>query len=325
MRSLSGIKPSGTLHLGNYFGALQQYISLQHETDGFYFIADYHTLNIHPAPETLTENTYGIILDYLALGLNPEKCTLFLQSDVPEVTELSFILSNVAPMGLLDRMHAFKDAQDKGKQINLGLYSYPVLMAADILLYDSDIVPIGRDQKQHVEVTRDLAAKFNQLYDEEVFKLPEPRILESVAVVPGTDGQKMSKSYDNCVEMFAPEKVLKKQIMGIVTDSTPLEEPKDPDTCNVFALYKLFADESSIEEMRKKYLAGGFGYGHAKKELLGVVLDYFKPFRQKREELLNNMDYVKSKLKEGGRKARLVAIEKMKQVKKACGLVGNIY
>lgn len=324
MRCLSGIKPTGILHIGNYFGAISQYLELQEETEGFYFIADYHTLNIHPKPGELTSNTYDIFIDYLALGLNPEKSVIFLQSDIPEVTELTFILSNVTPMALLQRAHAYKDKTDKGEAVNHGLFSYPVLMAADILLYDTDIVPVGQDQKQHVEFARDIAIKFNQQYGE-ILKLPEPRILETVAVVPGIDGRKMSKSYENTIEMFASEKDLKKQIMSIVTDSTPLEEPKNPDTCNVFALYKLFVDKSALEEMRKNYLSGGYGYGHAKKALLEAVLEYFKPYRQKRDELKNNMDYVAKLLKEGSMKAREYAINKMKQVKKAVGLVGNIY
>lgn len=324
MRSLSGIQPSGTLHIGNYFGAIKQFIENQNKYEGFYFVADYHALTSHPKAENLTKNTYDIILDYLALGLDPEKSTIFLQSDVPEHTELTWFLTNVTPVALLERAHSYKDKTSKGIAANHGLFTYPVLMAADILMYDPDIVPVGKDQKQHVEITRDIAIKFNNSYSE-IFKLPEPKIMESVAVVPGTDGQKMSKSYNNTIEMFASKKQLKKQVMGIVTDSTPLEEPKDPETCNVFALYKLFASKEKQEEMRQNYLAGNYGYGHAKKELLNTILEYFAPYREKREELENNMDYVKQVLADGAKKARTIAIEKIKTIKKELGLVGNIY
>jgi len=271
MRSLSGIQPSGTLHIGNYFGAIKQFIENQGTYEGFYFVADYHALTSSPEPAALRKNTYDIILDYMALGLDPKISTILLQSDIPEVTELAWILSNVTPVALLERAHSYKDKIAKGIAANQGLFFYPVLMAADILIYDSDIVPVGKDQKQHVEITRDIAIKFNSIYGD-IFKLPQEVIKESVAVVPGTDGQKMSKTYQNTIEMFAPEKELKKQIMKIVTDSTPLEEPKDPDKCNVFALYKLFADETQIKDIRNKYESGNFGYGHAKKNFLLLCL-----------------------------------------------------
>ncbi len=325
MRSLSGIKPTGILHLGNYFGAARQFVEMQDKYEGFYFIADYHTLNTSPDPEVLRSNTMDIVLDYLAFGLDPEKSTIFLQSQVPEVTELAFILGNVTPMGLLQRAHSYKDRMAKGEAINLGLFYYPLLMAADILLYDSEAVPVGKDQKQHVEIARDIALKFNQQYEEEIFTIPEPFIPEGAAVVPGCDGRKMSKSYQNTIEMFAGKKALKKQIMGIVTDSTPLEDPKDPEACNVFALYKLFASPEKVEQMANNYRNGGFGYGHAKKELLNAVMEYFGPMRDRREELLNNMDYVEKVLQEGAQKARDYAIEKIKKVKRAVGLVGSIY
>ncbi len=324
MRSLSGIQPSGTLHLGNYFGAIKQFIENQSNYEGFYFVADYHALTSTPDPALLKKNTYDIILDYIALGLDPKQSTIFLQSDIPEVTELTWILSNVTPVALLERAHSYKDKVAKGIAPNQGLFLYPVLMASDILIYDSDVVPVGKDQKQHVEITRDIATKFNASYGE-VFKLPKDIIKESVAVVPGTDGQKMSKSYQNTIEMFASKKNLKKQVMKVVTDSTPLEDPKNPDNCNVFALYKLFANESQASELRQKYLAGNFGYGHAKKELLELILEYFKPYREKREELEKNMDYVRDVLKEGAQRARAIASQKVKQVKEAVGLIGNIY
>lgn len=324
MRCLSGIKPTGNLHIGNYFGAVRQYVELQKSYEGFYFIADYHALNTYPKPDDLRTLTLDILTSYLALGLDPERSVIFLQSEIPEVTELSMLFMNVTPMALLQRAHAYKDQVSKGVNINMGLFTYPVLMASDILIYDSDIVPVGQDQKQHVEIARDIAVKFNELYGD-VFKLPEPRIIESVAVVPGTDGQKMSKSYDNTIDIFAPENELKKQVMGIVTDSTPLEAPKDPDKCNVFAIYKLFATPEQTEDLRKRYLAGNFGYGTAKKELLALILEHFKPYREKKLELKNDPAYVTKVLKEGSHKARAVAIEKVKQCKQVMGLIGNVY
>lgn len=323
-RSLSGIQPSGVLHIGNYFGAIKQFIENQDKYEGFYFIADYHSLTSSPDPKSLRENSYNIVLDYLALGLDPEKATIYLQSDVPEHTELAWILSNVTPIGLLERAHSFKDKVAKGISPNTGLLTYPVLMAADILMYDPDIVPVGKDQKQHLEMTRDIAMKFNLQYEKEIFKLPEPAIMESLAVVPGTDGQKMSKSYGNTIEMFASKKNLKKQIMSVVTDSTPLEDPKDPDN-NITILYKLFASSEKVEEMRQKFIAGGYGYGHAKNELLEAVLEYFKEARERREELAKNHEYVEAVLKKGRDKARSVAVEKIKLVKETVGLLGNLY
>jgi len=325
MRSLSGIKPTGTLHIGNYLGAAKQFVDMQDQYDGYYFIADYHTLNTLPKPEDLRENTIKAVIDYLAFGLDHEKSTIFLQSDVPEVVELAFILSNTTPMGLLQRAHSYKDKIAKGELINLGLFYYPMLMAADILIYDADVVPVGKDQKQHVEIARDIAIKFNQLYGDDLLTVPEPLIKESSAIVPGTDGRKMSKSYGNTIEMFANTKSLKKQVMGIVTDSTPLEDPKNPDTCNVFALYELFASESDVEILRKKYLAGNFGYGYAKKELLDRILEYFNSARNRRDELIKNMDFIDEVLKKGAERARNYASNKVKTIKSAVGLVGNIY
>ena len=297
MRSLSGIQPSGILHIGNYFGAIKQFVELQEQYEGFYFLANYHALTSSPNGENLKQNTIEVILDYLALGLDPEKSTLFLQSDVPEHTELAWILANVTPMGLI---------------------------AADILMYDPDIVPVGKDQKQHVEITRDIAIKFNETYGKEVFKLPKEKIVESVAVVLGTDGDKMSKSYGNVINMFFSKKELKKQIMSIVTDSTPLEEPKNPDN-NITKLYSLFATEAETEELKQKFLAGNFGYGHAKTELLDKFMDYFAPFRQKREELVNNMDYVYEILQKGAEKAHSIATAKMDEVRSVVGLLDKNY
>ena len=324
MRSLSGIQPSGILHIGNYFGAIKQFVELQDEYEGFYFLANYHALTSSPKGEDLKANTIGVILDYLALGLNPEKSTLFLQSDVPEHTELSWILSNIAPMGLLERAHSYKDKVAKGSKPNVGLFTYPILMAADILMYSPDIVPVGKDQKQHLEMTRDIATKFNETYGKEVFKLPKEKIVENVATVPGTDGDKMSKSYGNVINMFGSKKALKKQIMSIVTDSTPLEEQKNPDN-NITKLYALFATETEVEALKEKFRAGNFGYGHAKNELFDKFMDYFSPFQKKREELENNMDYVYQILREGANKARSIATEKMDEVRDVVGLLKKNY
>ena len=323
-RSLSGIQPSGVLHIGNYFGAIKQFVELQNEYEGFYFLANYHALTSSPKGEDLKNNTINVILDYLALGLDPEKSTLFLQSDVPEHTELSWILSNVTPMGLLERAHSYKDKTAKGIKPNVGLFTYPVLMASDILIYSPDIVPVGKDQKQHVEITRDIAIKFNETYGKEVFKLPKEKIVENVATVPGIDGDKMSKSYGNVINMFGSKKQLKKQIMNIVTDSTPLEEPKNPDN-NITKLYSLFATEEEVNALKEKFLAGNFGYGHAKTELFDKFMDYFAPFQKKREELLQNMDYVNEILKKGALKAREIATKKVDEVRDAVGIMKKSY
>ncbi|MGL5903255.1 MAG: tryptophan--tRNA ligase [Cetobacterium sp.] len=323
-RSISGIQPSGILHLGNYFGAMKQFIENQKNYEGFYFIADYHSLTSLTNPQSLRENSYNIVLDYLALGLDPEKSTIFLQSDVPEHVELMWLLSSITPVGLLERGHSYKDKVTKGFSANTGLLTYPVLMASDILMYDADIVPVGKDQKQHLEMTRDIALKFNQQYEVELFKLPEPQILESLAVIPGTDGQKMSKSYGNTINMFASKKELKKQVMSIVSDSTPLEEPKNPDN-NIVKIYELFATKEEVQIMKDKFIAGNYGYGHAKTELLNAILEYFKEAREKREELANNMEYVEAVLAKGAAKARAIAQEKITSTKKAVGLAGNAY
>lgn len=324
MRSLSGIQPSGTLHIGNYFGAMKQFIDIQDSYDGFYFIADYHALTSFPNPKDLKKWSIDVVLDYLALGLDPKKSTIFLQSDVPEHVELSWLLANVTPLALLERGHSYKDKIAKGIKPNTGLFTYPVLMAADILIYDADIVPVGKDQKQHLEMTRDIAIKFNEMYECDVFKLPEPKILESVAVVPGTDGEKMSKSYGNVINMFLPEKELKKQIMNIVSDSTPLEDPKDPDN-NITKIYSLFATKEEIEILKNKFEAGNYGYGHAKTELFEKIMEHFSDARKKREELANNMDYVHAILKEGSNRAREIAAKKVSIARDAVGLLGRNY
>lgn len=320
---LSGITPSGRLHIGNYFGAIRQHIEMQEEGEAFYFIANYHSLTSTKDGEKIRKYSLDIALDYLALGLDPEKCTFFAQSDVPQVTELTWILGTFCPVSLMEKGVAYKDKTSQGMNPNIGLFTYPILQAADILIYNSDVVPVGQDQKQHIEVTRDLAGKFNNAYDGEYLKLPEPHIVESVAVVPGVDGRKMSKSYGNTINIFDEGKTLKKKVMSIQTDSTPLEEPKDPETCNVFALIKLFADKERREEIAGKYRAGGFGYGHAKKELLGMISDYFAEARERRKELEQDMDYVKEVLREGGRKARERAETIMEPIREVTGLVRN--
>jgi tryptophanyl-tRNA synthetase len=316
---ISGIQPSGILHIGNYFGAIQQFIKFQEENDCLFFVADYHALTSSTDADALRKNTRDVVLDYLALGVDPAKASIFIQSHVPEHTELMWVLSNLTPMSLLERGHSFKDKSARGISSNTGLFTYPVLMAADILMYDVDMVPVGKDQKQHLEMTRDIATKFNEKYNE-IFKLPEPMIVESTAVVPGVDGAKMSKSYGNTIDMFASKKILKKQVMSIVTDSTPLEDPKDPDN-NVTTLYKLFATPEKLEEMKEKFRAGNYGYGHAKKELLEAILDHFAEARAKRENLVANPEYVNQILTEGAEKARAIAKAKMVEVKKAVGLI----
>ena len=323
MRSLSGIQASGILHIGNYFGAIKQFVENQEKNEGFYFIADYHALTSLRDPKAVKENTLNAAMDFLALGLDPEKSVIFVQSDVPEHTELMWILMNITTVGLLERAVSYKEKVEKGLSPNAGLLTYPVLMAADILMYDPDIVPVGKDLKLHIEMARDIANRFNLEYGE-TFKLPQEETLKEVAVVPGTDGQKMSKSYGNTIQMFASKAELKKQVMSIVTDSTPLEEPKDPDN-NITKLYELFASKEEVEEMKRKFAEGGYGYGHGKTELLNKILEYFGEARAKREELVKNPEYLEKVLKEGAEKARKIARAKLIEVKKAVGLIGDIY
>lgn len=301
---LSGIQPSGTLHLGNYFGAMRQHLAHQELGDAYYFIANYHALTSLTDGKALWQNTLNITLDYLALGLDPNKATFFAQSHVPNHAVLSWILGTLCPVSLMEKGVSYKDKIAAGLSPNIGLFTYPILQAADILIYQADLVPVGADQKQNLEIARDLAAKFNHSYGEEVFKQPEPLILEDVAVVPGRDGRKMSKSYDNTIGIFEEGKALKKKVMSIQTDSKELEEPKDTDTCNVFALIKLFADEDKKNEIAAAYKAGGYGYGHAKNALLTLINDKFAPFREKRKELEKRPDYILDVLKEGAKKAQ---------------------
>lgn len=317
---LSGIQSSGKLHLGNYFGAIRQHIQMQEKGDAFYFIANYHSLTSINDGEEIYKNTIDVALDYLALGLDPEKCTFFAQSDVPQHAELAWILGTFCPVSLMEKGVAYKEKVAQGLNPNIGLFIYPILQAADILMYNSDLVPVGQDQKQNIEICRDLAGKFNHNYDGEYLKLPEPYILDSVAVVPGIDGQKMSKSYGNTIGIFDEGKELKKKVMSIETDSTPLDDPKDPESCNVFALIKLFADEEKQNEIAEKYRAGGYGYGHAKKELLGMIEDYFAEARTKRKKLAQDLDTVRDVLREGGKKARKRSEKVMEPVRKVTGL-----
>jgi len=319
MRILSGIQPSGKLHWGNYFGMMRPAVRLQEQGDAYLFIANYHAMTTVQDPARLLQDTREVALDFLACGLDITRTVFFRQSDVPEVHELTWLLSVVTPMGLLERCHSYKDKLAKGFAPSHGLFAYPVLMAADILLYQSNIVPVGRDQKQHVEVTRDIAIKFNNTFGE-VFTVPEPSIQEDVAVVPGLDGQKMSKSYGNTIELFGDTKETKARIARIVTDSKGLEEPKDPATCSIFALYKLFATPEQRAQMEANYRGGNFGYGHAKKALLEVFEETFAPFRAKREELARNMDYVEQVLRDGAERARAAAALTLDKARKASGL-----
>jgi tryptophanyl-tRNA synthetase len=286
----------------------------------FCFIANMHSLTTLFDGPLMARNTVNALIDMMALGIDPQRSVFWLQSDVPEVAELTWYLNNVTPVGLLERCHAYKDAQAKGIPANHGLFSYPVLMAADILLYQSNIVPVGKDQKQHVEVTRDIAVKFNATYGE-AFTLPEPETPAEIAIIPGVDGQKMSKSYGNTIEIFGEEKATRKKIMGIVTDPTPVEAPKDPDKSIIYAIYKLFADEGKAAEMAGRFRAGGYGYGEAKKELFDMLWSYFEPFRRKRAELADNLDYVNEVRKLGADKAREVASETMKRVRELVGVI----
>ena len=338
-RILSGVQPSGKLHIGNYFGAIRQHIDLQNEAECFYFIADYHALTtieeaagrralaanrlndkLRPRDyaDALRENTLDVALDYLALGLDPDKAVFFRQSDVPEVNELTWVLSTVTNMGLLERAVSYKEKVEKGIDASVGLFTYPVLMASDILIYRSHMVPVGKDQVQHIEMTRDIAGKFNGRFGE-VFPIPTHR-LDKESKVPGTDGQKMSKSYGNTIDIFAEGNALKKTVMGIVTDSTPVEAPKEPDRCNVFALYGLFATEEEKAALAARYRAGGMGYGEAKKLLLEKINAFFGPAREKRKQLAAHPEQVEAVLKRGAGRARAEARKTMDLVREAVGM-----
>jgi len=320
MKVLSGIQPTGRFHWGNYFGAIRQYIELQGNEQSFYFIADLHALTTVREPEVLRQNVQDSALDLLALGLDPEQATLFRQSDVPEVTELTWLLMTVTQMHLLEKCHAYKDKKAKGIAADAGLFTYPVLMAADILIYDSNLVPVGQDQIQHIEVTRDLAQRFNSLYGEDCLVLPDAHTLDASAKVPGLDGEKMSKSYNNTIPLFETPKKLKKIINKIVTDSKGLEDVKDPDTCAVFDLYKLFATDEQQQALADRYTGGGMGYGEAKSTLYDAAMEYFGPAFEKRADLESRPDDVEDILQTGARKARTKAREVVERVRSACGL-----
>jgi tryptophanyl-tRNA synthetase len=319
MRVLSGIQPTGRFHWGNYFGAIKQYIDLQDAHDGYYFIADLHALTTIREPDVLRGYVRDAALDLLALGLNPERATLFVQSDIPEVSQLCWLLMTGAPLGLLERCHAYKDKASKGLRADVGLFTYPILMAADILAYDSNWVPVGEDQVQHIEVCRDLARSFNAHFGE-VFIMPEAKIVPGAAKVPGTDGEKMSKSYDNTLALFGDPKELRKKIMRISTDSRPMEDAKDPETDHLFQLYRLFASEEQIGEVRAIYWKGGFGYGDIKKRLADAAEIYLEPARKRRLDLENNPARVKEILSQGAAKARETAGKVLLRAEKACGL-----
>lgn len=321
VRVLSGIQPTGRFHWGNYFGAIQQYIDLQDSDEAYYFIANLHALTTIRDKDVLTQNTLDSALDLLALGLDPNRATLFVQSDVPEVSELTWLLMTGTPMGLLERCHAYKEKKEKGIAADAGLFTYPVLMAADILAYDSTVVPVGEDQVQHIEVTRDLARSFNHNFGD-VFVMPEYKVLKSAAKVPGTDGEKMSKSYNNTLAIFEEAKPQRKQIMRIQTDSRAMEDPKDPDTDHLYQLYSLFASESDREEMATMYRQGGFGYGEVKKRLADAAETYFGPARERRAELVAKPGYVKQVLGDGAAAARKKAREVLERAQAACGLIG---
>jgi tryptophanyl-tRNA synthetase len=318
LRVLSGIQPSGVLHLGNYFGMMSRMIRYQDENELFCFIANYHALTTLPDPGTLSSNTFNAACDFLALGMDPEKSTFWVQSDVPQVTELTWILSSQAGVGLMDRATSYKDKIAQGLKPNMGLYSYPVLMAADILLFESQIVPVGKDQKQHLEMTRDIAIRFNNTFGDTLV-VPEPDIEEVTQLVPGIDGQKMSKSYNNTIPIFDSRKQIRKKIMRIVTDATDVDEPKDKDT-PLFQLYSLFLDSSGQKDLSDRYEGKGLRYGDVKQELFEKVMDYFQPYREQRKTLISRPGQVHDILKSGAKKAKDVAEEVLDRVQAAVGV-----
>ena len=322
MRVLSGIQPTGRFHWGNYFGAIRQYVDMQGDpNNAFYFIADLHALTTVHEPERLRQNVRDAALDLLGLGLDPERASLFIQSEIPEVTQLTWLLLTVTPMGLLERCHAFKEKKARGLTADAGLFNYPILMAADIILYDSNLVPVGEDQMQHIEVARDVAGRFNHLYGE-VFVLPKGKILEDGGKVPGTDGEKMSKSYGNTIDCFTELKAQRKKIMRIQTDSRPMEEPKDPEIDPLYQLYSLFATDEQKAEMAALYRRGGFGYGQIKKELADAAEAYFAPARERRAYFESHPDLVDDILREGAQRARAKGKEVLLRAQAACGIRG---
>jgi tryptophanyl-tRNA synthetase len=320
LRILSGIQPSGIIHIGNYFGMIKKMIESQDDGELFAFIASYHALTTVKEKELLEKNIFEVAVNFLALGMDPEKSTFWVQHHVKEVLELYWLLSNHTSMGLLERAHSYKDKTARGIQANHGLFSYPVLMAADILVYDSNIVPVGKDQIQHVEMTRDIANSFNNHYKTDILLLPQARVDEIVATVPGTDGAKMSKSYGNTIDMFGDAKTIKKQVMGVVTDSKGLDDVKDPTTCNIYKLCELFMNQDELAELRQRYATPGEGYGHFKMTLLDKINEHFEPYAQRREELLNNPKEVHEILAFGAEKAGKIAKAKMEKIRDIVGL-----
>jgi tryptophanyl-tRNA synthetase len=322
MRVLSGIQPSGPLHIGNYFGAIRQYIALQDGNEAYYFVADYHALTSVRDAEQLRDYVFNVLVDLLALGLDPETATLFVQSDVPETTELAWLLTTVTPMGWLEKAVSYKDKVQQGLPSDHGLFAYPVLQAADILLYDADVVPVGQDQKQHLEITRDIAERFNNVYGSggDVFRLPKPYILDAVAVVPGLDGRKMSKSYDNTIEIFDDPKTITRKCKKIVTDSTPVEAPKNPDTCHVFQLFKLFAPADELAEVEGRYRQGGMGYGEMKTRLADHIIATFAPARERRADWVKHPERVAEIRAAGARRAHKTARAVLDRARTACGV-----
>jgi len=323
-RSLSGIKPNGSPHLGNYFGMIRPAIELQETYEAFYFVADYHVLTTLHDKEAMSQGTYDATATFLACGLDPSRSTFWRQSDVPEVCELTWILSCMTSMGLLERAHAYKAAKDRGEggSINHGVFTYPVLMAADILMYDSDVVPVGKDQVQHIEMCRDMAQRMNHVFGD-CLKLPKAAVKEEVQTIIGTDGRKMSKSYGNGIPVFLPPKKLRKSLMGITTDSKGLEDVKDPDTCNVFTLYKLLATTEQQAELAEKYRAGNFGYGHAKQALFEVMDEHLAPARERYFALRSDEDALEDVLRTGAARAREVGAEVLERVREAVGFSGK--
>ncbi|TGN20592.1 tryptophan--tRNA ligase [Leptospira idonii] len=319
MRILTGVQPSGKLHLGNYFSAIHKILNYQEKADLLLFIANLHAITTFSSKENLKENTISAALDLLALGVNPEKTIFWVQSEIPEVTELSWYLSGSITVSQLQLAHSFKDKVAKGFTPGAGLFTYPILMAADILLFSSEKVPVGKDQKQHLEITRDIAERFNAQFGN-ILTIPEPDIDESTATIPGVDGAKMSKSYKNTIDLFGTEKEIKKAVMSIVSDSKEIAEPKNPDESVIFQIHKLFLNEKETSELRNRYLAGGVGYGDLKKSLLETVMDHFAPFRKKREDLQNDLGYVNSVLNSGKEKAKSIAEKKIKEVRDALGI-----
>lgn len=316
---LSGITPSGIIHIGNYFGAIKQFVDLQEKYDSRVFIADFHAITTVQDKEKLSSYILNVAMDYLACGLDPKKMILFKQSDFPELAELTWYFNCITTMPFLERATSYKDANQKAKEVTVGLFDYPMLMASDILIQDADVVPVGSDQKQHVEYARDTAQKFNNIFGE-TFKLPEPIILKEVAIVPGTDGRKMSKSYGNTIPLFGTDEEIKKAVMGIVTDSKAPEEKKNPDECNIFLIHKLFLNEEQVKDLRARYENGGLGYKEAKDMLVSEIINFIKPMRDKRQGYVDNPQKVLDILKEGGEKMRKTLAPKIEEFRNKIGV-----